>query len=214
MHTKATTLRLVYFIALILLCFACNEDTIEPKGEGSISGVVLHASTNQPIAGVSISTSPATTAVVTDAEGKFILRDVPGGNYAISAKKAGLKAETVSVAVIDGKETQATLVLGDSNTDQAAPGKPSNPDPAEKATNISIADTLRWMSVATDGDSTFYDVYLYESGSTEKKKVAEAIADTSVVVTDLKYNTTYFWQVIAKDKSSNVTNGPDRKSVV
>ena len=52
-----------------------------------------------------------------------------------------------------------------------------------------------------------YDVYLYESGKTEKKKIAEATTDTSVVARNLNYNTTYFWQVVVKDKTGRQTNG-------
>lgn len=209
MYTKATTLKLVCLFFLLLSFAACNEDTIEPTGEGKITGVVLKANTDAPIPGVSISTSPATTAIVTDAEGKFTLSNVPGGDYSITAKKAGLKTETVSVAVTDGNTTSVTLVLGDSDSGQSAPELPFNPDPADQTASFGITDTLRWSGADPDqGDSLFYDVYLYESGSVEKKKIATATPDTSVVVRDLKYNTTYFWQVVAKDEADNTTVGP------
>jgi TolB protein len=67
---------------------------------------------------------------------------------------------------------------------------------------------LKWQNASQNkGDTLKFDVYLYESLAAQKKRVAEGIPDTSLTVSDLKYNTTYFWQVVTKDTRGNKTNG-------
>ncbi|MBB6612487.1 carboxypeptidase-like regulatory domain-containing protein [Pontibacter sp. Tf4] len=212
MFKTTSTLNLILLFALLIGFAACNEDTIAPTGEGSISGVVLNAETSQPMIGAAITTNPASTAVVTDDEGRFRLVGVSGGNYMVTAKKAGYKNETVSVAVKNDVQTDVVIMMtAENGTSTGAPGLPSNPDPAENAQNQGISDTLRWQRPAfvKGQDSVFtYDVYLYESGSTHKQLIKENVTDTMVAVTNLKYNTTYFWQVLVENSSGKVTNGP------
>lgn len=209
MRRTAITLKLVYAFIFLGLCVSCNEDTIEPAGEGSIRGVVISAETEKPLAAVSIATNPATLAIVTDEQGKFVIPAVPGGSYAVAAKKTGYKMESVNVAVQNRQHANITIVLGKSTDGQLAPNPPANPVPAHETRNSGITETLRWYgSDPNKGDVLTYDVYLYESNVTQKKKIAEGLQDTSVVVNELKYQTTYFWQVVAKDDQGNVTNGP------
>lgn len=194
-------------MALLIGFASCNEDTIEPEGGGSIRGVVLDAETNSPVQAVSITTNPATSAVVTDENGTFAIADIQGGDYSIMAQKLGYKMKTVTVAVKNLKQSNVTMVLEDATGGGLAPGKASNPSPAENATAQPIDVTLKWKApTAGSGDTISYDVYLYESGNTEKKRIAEAVSDTSIVARNLKYNTTYFWQVVVKDESGRVTN--------
>ncbi|MBF8964938.1 carboxypeptidase-like regulatory domain-containing protein [Pontibacter sp. FD36] len=186
---------------------SCNEDTVEPEGEGSIAGVVLDATTSTSLVAVSISTNPATSAIVTDAEGRFLIEGIGSGDYSITAKKSGYKSEAVNVAVRHDKQTSVTIILESTKEGNAIPDPASNPDPATEATNVPNALTLRWQGRDLDRNDTLsYDVYLFESLSGQKKKVAEAIQDTSVQVTELKYNTTYFWQVVSKDSKGNISN--------
>ena len=64
-------------LTLILLIVSCKEDTIQPELFGSIEGRVIEARDDSliiPIAGASVSTAPATTSWITDANGEFIGR--------------------------------------------------------------------------------------------------------------------------------------------
>ncbi|WP_299991531.1 carboxypeptidase-like regulatory domain-containing protein [uncultured Pontibacter sp.] len=186
---------------------SCNEDTVEPEGEGSITGVVLDGSTSNPLVAVSISTNPATSAIVTDAEGRFLIEGIGSGDYSITAKKSGYKTEAVNVAVRHDKQTNVTIILESTKEGNATPDPAGSPDPATEATNVPNAVTLKWQGSDPDRNDTLrYDVFLFESLSGQKKKVAEAIQDTSIQVTELKYNTTYFWQVVTKDSKGNSSN--------
>ncbi|WP_299826379.1 carboxypeptidase regulatory-like domain-containing protein [uncultured Pontibacter sp.] len=215
MFKTASTLKLFYFIALFIGLASCNEDTIEPKGEGLIEGVVISAETGVAIPAASITTTPATSAIVTDENGRFKITAVPWGDYTVSAKKNGYGAETVAVAVKESKKaaeeniSAITIVLSKSKEQQASPERPYNPVPKVDSVDAPIAVTLRWQGKDPDkGDSLKYDVLLYVSGSTQKNIISQGKSDTAVVASQLNYSTTYFWQVIAKDNHGNVTNGP------
>jgi hypothetical protein len=89
----------------------CKDATLGPTGSGWIEGVVLHAETGEPLERVSITTTPASNALVTDAEGQFTVEDLEIGNYQISARKAGYQQTTVSVAVRPHRPAIATIFL-------------------------------------------------------------------------------------------------------
>ncbi|MDZ7776363.1 MAG: hypothetical protein U5L09_12565 [Bacteroidales bacterium] len=65
--------------------------------------------------------------------------------------------------------------------------------------------TISW-SVANQGntsDSVFYDVYLLAEGQ-DKQKVGRDITDTTLQIQNLMFNTSYSWQVVAKDSDDKV----------
>ncbi len=209
MFKKSFTLKLVYFFTLLIGFTSCNEDTIEPKGEGSVSGVVLSSEDGKPLVGASISSNPATSAVVTDADGKFILSGVAGGSYTVMAKKVGYKSESIAVAVKNEAETAVTIMLLAENPEASVPNPATIAEPVVNAKNQNISLTLKWhRPEARPSDSLYYNVYLYESGVSQRMLLVENIKDTSAVASNLKYNTTYFWQVAVKNAKGAITNGP------
>ncbi len=99
------------------------------KKLGRLSGTLRDALTQAPVAGVSITTHPATTALLTDADGQFRLDSLAVGDYQIHIKKLGYQTDSVVVAVTEQKSTQIALLL----TPQAAVGSlnPESPTPAD-----------------------------------------------------------------------------------
>ncbi|WP_224996165.1 carboxypeptidase-like regulatory domain-containing protein [Cesiribacter sp. SM1] len=208
MSRISVVFRLLCFVLVVWGVVACNEDTIEPTGNGSVRGVVIDAETNSPLQAVSITTNPPTSAVITNEEGVFMINNMSRGDYTITAQKLGYKNRTVSVAVRNGEQRDVTLVLEETDAAVSGPGLAGSPSPGENAADQPIDLTLRWQAPeAGESDSLTYDVYLYESGNTQGRKVAEAISDTSVVVRNLMYNTTYFWRVAVQDNNGRITNG-------
>lgn len=209
MQKAAFTLKHVCLLLFILFgTVACNEDTVEPQGGGAIRGTVLDATTNAPISTASITTNPATSAVITDQEGNFSITDVNTGDYTVTVQKIGYKTKSVSVAVKNFKNSTISIVLEESTGGGLAPGKAANPSPESGTTAQPVNLVLKWKAPkANSSDTLTYDVYLYESGNTEKKLIAAGIADTSTVAKGLKYSTTYFWQVVVKDQSGRTANG-------
>ena len=86
------------------------------KKQGHLSGTLRDAITQAPVAGVSITTHPATTALLTDADGRFHLDSLAVGDYQVRIKKLGYQTDSVVVAVTEQKTTRIELLL----TPQAA----------------------------------------------------------------------------------------------
>ena len=88
------------------------------KKQGNLSGTLRDALTQAPVAGVSITTHPATTALLTDANGQFRLDSLTVGDYQVRIRKLGYQTDSVVVAVTEQKSTRIELLL----TPQAAVG--------------------------------------------------------------------------------------------
>ena len=72
--------------------------------------------------------------------------------------------------------------------------------------SLQAQTVLRWSGGDPDSFSVVtYDVYFGDT--TIPPLVCEGIADTFCIVTCDRYNTTYYWKVIAKDDSGAVTEG-------
>jgi TolB protein len=178
---------------LCLLFFISCEDTIDPAFEGTISGKVMD-SNNEPLVNVSITTEPATEAILSDSNGNFTISRVPEGEYSINARKEGYQNETRRIRVRGNETSQVDIIMSRGGTGSAA--APQNPSPADASTEEPTDITLAW-SPPTDDEELLYDVFLYESEELSGQAVATGISDTSIVVEGLAHNTTYFWQVSA-----------------
>jgi hypothetical protein len=102
---------LVLAFTLLLGAQGCNSDQLPPAaGFATVTGVIVDATTNAPIAGAVITMDTVLTAT-TDASGKFTIEKVPSGiaDYAVQAK--GYQALASSTDVEPGKPFQLNLTL-------------------------------------------------------------------------------------------------------
>jgi len=78
------------------------------------------------------------------------------------------------------------------------PDPPSNPDPADGATDVPVDTEVCWTCSDPDGDTLRYDVYF---GTAEDPPlVANDIYDNCwAPPTALDYGVTYYWKIVAKD---------------
>lgn len=104
---------LVSSVALL----GCENDLLEPVSQGSIEGQVLDAETNQPLPGAGITTTPPTSSLISDNEGRFQLERVAAGNYTITARLHGYDTNATTVSVRDGEATAAIVFLEESVLD-------------------------------------------------------------------------------------------------
>ena len=121
----------------------CKEGTISPVLTGGIDGLVLDFATNAPLSGVSITTSPPTDALVTDAEGRFSMPEMEAGNYTVSARRPGYQNTSVTVRVRENRTTEATIFLEEADDDTTA--------------TLMAAEITNWWN-RTAGDSLFVNV--------------------------------------------------------
>ncbi len=196
----------ILLIGLIFIFASCKEASIEPTLYGTIKGKVIDAETSEPIAGASISSTPPTSSVVTSTDGSYKISDVPVGNYSVAAQKFGYNKQTTSVAVKENMDTEAAIFMEKIDYVNNPPETPINPSPQDGSNDLETNLTLSWSAEDIDqNDSLFYDVYIYESTSTERFQIGFSLRDTSIIVSDLKYGTVYFWYVEAKDLYSDIT---------
>jgi len=87
------------------------------------------------------------------------------------------------------------------------PDPPTNPSPADGATELGIHPTLSWAGNDLDGDTMAYDVYLGITSET-MEMVSNMQTGTSFNPLPLAYGTQYFWQVVAWDNYEAHSLGP------
>ncbi len=101
-----------FVVALLLLgTQGCNTDALPPaSGFSSVTGVIVDAATNAPIAGAVVTIDTVLTAT-SDAAGRFSIEKVPSGiaDYSVQAKGYQPLASTANVE--PGKPFQLNLTL-------------------------------------------------------------------------------------------------------
>lgn len=197
---------LILFIVTIFT--SCEDDKVDIGKYGSLSGIILNGADYSPLPGVLISTSPSSSAVLTDEEGKFNLEKVLEGEVALTARKKDFLSSNVNVAVYEGENTPITLYL---LKDEKNVGSVTiyDPVPGNGAVDQQTAFTLKWSVEQQNKDKQLeYTVYYFESGSIVQKVAGENLTLKEVSIDNLNYSTIYYWYVVAKYEGSIVANSP------
>jgi hypothetical protein len=192
----------IFFIA------GCEEDKIDIDKFGALSGVVLDGDNYTPLDGVLISTTPASSSVLTNTEGEFEFDKVFEGEVSISARKKDFLSNTVSVHVYESETTALTFYL---LKDENNVGWVTiyDPVPGNGAVDQNTSFKFQWkVDQENNGKELNYTVYYFESGSTVQQIAGENLTTKEVVVDGLKLATTYYWYVVAKYEGDRVTNSP------
>ena len=100
-----------------------------------------------------------------------------------------------------------TTETGPSPPENRPPVQPSQPNPEDGETGISLSVTLSWYCYDPDGDIVSYVVYFGLSPSS-LEKIAHNITTKSCDVSNLQYSTTYYWKVVAWDPHGAKSEGP------
>jgi hypothetical protein len=78
------------------------------------------------------------------------------------------------------------------------PYQPSNPDPPDEATDVSIDEILKWTGGdPNSGDKATYDVYFGKSNP--PPLVEEDFFQTGYDPSTMDYSTNYYWRIVARD---------------
>ena len=203
-----TRLQLLAALLLVLLTVACRENTIPLTEVGTLVGTVISENSEQALTGVEISTNPPTNSVFTDSLGQFLLEDIETGSFSLRAEKEGFAPKVESINVLKNQTTNVILRMEPDSLANTPPAVPFNPSPADNATGLGTAVTLRWESDDSDnGDVLRYTVTLYNADLNDPTTVLSNSTDDTVRVEDLDYDALYLWQVTVADGIAEV-NGP------
>ncbi|GMQ24497.1 hypothetical protein Aoki45_11790 [Algoriphagus sp. oki45] len=196
----------IFFLALAVS--SCEEEKFDVEKFGSISGIVVDGNDYSALSGVQITTTPPSTAVLTDENGSFQLEKVQEGDVIITARKEDFLTGTVSIAVFENENTNLTFFLS-KDEDDVGSVVLFDPVPGNGAVNQSLALTLAWRTDQSQADRLLtYTVFLFESNSTDQEIIGQNLTTTEVIASNLKPNTTYYWYVLAKFEGRNVANSP------
>ncbi|WP_263792080.1 carboxypeptidase-like regulatory domain-containing protein [Salinibacter sp.] len=135
-----------FLLAALLLAAGalagCDDETVGPETQGTLTGTVESAETNAPIPRANVTTSPPTQSVLTSEDGTFSLDNIPTGNYTVTASKNDFGARSVTVRVEEGQTTNASILL--------------EPENGAESDSLS-ARVTRWLNDPINRDSTGAD---------------------------------------------------------
>lgn len=204
-------LKKISSLAIFVLLFGlsgCEEQQFDLDRFGSITGVVVDGTTYEPLQGVLITTTPASSALLTDEGGTFTFDKVKEGDVLISSRKKDYLTGSVNISVFEGENTPVTFFLLE---DENNVGNITlfDPVPGNGAVGQAVDLNLQWDVDQDNNDIILnYSVFIFESNSTTQEVVGENLTIKEAAVSDLRTNTTYFWYVVAKYEGRNVANSP------
>lgn len=199
--------RLLNFSLLILLLasvWACNEDlAVEPPQYGSVSGHVLNKKDGQPLTKASVRLNPSGRTVQTDTTGRFRFDTVLAGKYTLQAAKEGFRDELTTVEIAGNYGTTTIIRMTNENP---SPTEPVLIAPTASVSAVSTITVLKWQATDPGKDPLTYDLTITREGSTMPTHTFTGLKADSLVLKDLAYNTTYYWQVTASDGVNSVSS--------
>jgi hypothetical protein len=202
MKNLVLCLLIFLLIALISALISCDIDEIfENKCPGTIRGKAVDLN-GVIVADADIRTLPETRIVATKRDGTFEIEEVSPKEYTIIGTKGCYNESRRNITVISCKTSEVTIYLG---RGCYPPNPPTDPRPADGLGSLPTSLTLRWHCNDPDpGDELRYDVYC---GTTNPpyELVASDLKSSFFDKQSLMPNTTYYWQVVAKDNRDSTS---------
>ena len=173
---------------------------MEPQLYGSISGQVLTLEGKRPLEDVLVRISPSGRNVTPDAEGKFKVDSLPIGKYSVQTTVSKYKTDLSSIEVEHNKTASLSVFLIIDQGQNKSPIRPSVLKPLHDQQDVPITTVLAWKATDPDKDSLRYSVVLFKEGQPTVVPIATGLHVDTLVVNNLEYATTYFWQIITSDE--------------
>ncbi len=110
-HVGRQLLLFITLVALVATSVIANS-AIDPVGAGSISGTVVDAQSGEPLVGVSVAVNGTKLGAMTDPDGRFMVRSVPAGQYALTVSSIGYARLSITeLTLTDRQLIQLSLKL-------------------------------------------------------------------------------------------------------
>lgn len=201
-------LSILTLLVLLIGLWGCTEDLfVDPVRFTSIRGQVLTSTTRQPLRGVLMRLSPGGRITETDTTGNFRFDSLGVGRYTVTASFPNYRTEALTVETSTSFVSQTTFLLVTDNSQNRPPSIPAAISPVSGTTNQGTTVVLKWAATDPGRDSLRYDVRLTRQGDTTPFQSFTNLVADSVVVRNLAFSTTYYWQVTVRD-GVNTVNSP------
>ncbi len=190
---------------MVFAITSCSEDTIDLEGLGAVRGRVVAVGTNEPLENVKISTNPSSSTVFTDADGEYVIENIPSGDYSLSAQRDGLLAQFEAISILADRELEIVFEMDVETAGNRAPDAAILDSPEDNSVDQPLEVTLVWTGSDPDDDTLTYTITLRNDENSEVE-VFENITDTTYTLTNLSYKVKYFWQVSSNDGINDAVN--------
>lgn len=188
-------------IAVLLICgtlINCGEDTVDFVEFGTIKGRVVKKGVFEPIENVKVSLSPTNNTAFTDADGYFLMDEIPAQEYSVSATKTGYLTGFQPVGLEAGSEVNLVFEMDIETALNDPPTAAELRAPANNTEDLDNIVELSFKSTDPDDDQITYRIEL-KNDSDDDVLEFNNIIDTLYTVSDLKFGVKYFWQVAVSD---------------
>ena len=195
------------YISLSLLLFLfvnCSEDKISLTGEGTITGIVVTIGDNTPLENVKISTNPSTSIVFTDAQGNFLIENVPVEDYSVQAEKVDYLTQFEGITITDNATVNVIFEMDIETANNRPPDSPVLITPENNAIDQEVEVELFWSGSDPEDDDLTYSLEILNDQNSEVLEFTN-LTDTTYTVSGLQYGLKYFWQVSASDDINEPT---------
>jgi len=198
---------ILYYTLFVLLVVysSCREQDFIPDSFGDVFGQVLVVGTNSAVENATVTTNPPTSILQTDGLGRFALEDIKAGNYTLRVEKTGYVTKVENISVVGNKSINVIINLTSDSLANTPPVAPTEPMPANGASELATSLTLSWSASDPDEDEITFDVQVFNADQSQMINIGQ-INESSVDLEELNYNESYFWQVTAYDGKSAPVN--------
>ena len=96
-------LRFMHFFGVLMTVAAVGATVLEAQQGGSITGQTMRADTRQPIAAVQIFIPALDIGTLSQANGRYLVQNVPVGTHSVTIARIGFRVQTMEVVVGAGQ---------------------------------------------------------------------------------------------------------------
>jgi TonB-linked SusC/RagA family outer membrane protein len=100
-----------FFGLLLAVLLLASPRVVAAQATGTVVGSVLDSSTRQPLAGAQVHLPARALGALANAQGRFVIPNVPVGTYEIRAELIGRAPASASVTVVAGQNVEVNLLL-------------------------------------------------------------------------------------------------------
>ena len=153
-----------------------------------------------------IENDPLTAILVNDVSNGELNLD-PNGAFVYTPDNNYFGSDSFTYKANDSSEDSNTATVYITiHSVNDAPNEPSNPNPEDGETGVSVDEILSWTGGDPDNDDVVYDVYFGDF--TPPPLVSENLTDTEYDPGTLELLTDYYWKIVAWDEYEASTTGP------